>query len=629
MQSPVHGFAGVFALLAAVFTAPIHAQTCPFDDGNSSLAVEGLILTRYALGLTGAPLVANTSINAVDAPTVEASINCPSCGLNITGNPTMTVVDATIISRKLAGFSGAELTNNLALGNGTRNTPAAVQSFLLAGCGATGGTVTSITAGSGLTGGTITGSGTIAADTTYLQRRVATGCAVGSFITAIGPDGTPTCATPSSGAGGTVTSITAGSGLTGGTITGSGTVAVNTAVIQNRVSASCAAGSSIRAIAADGTVTCQTDTTGGSGTVTSINTGAGLTGGPISTTGTIGLTANQLLPTTACASGQIAKWSGSAWACAADDAGPANAFVQGGNTFSALGAGVPSVLGNNDNRPLTVQAPQSTIKLLVDPVNGDDGLRISYANAGFSSVSPNTINGSRVNSVGAGVFGATIAGGGLPAQPNTVTAFLGAVGGGLGNNVSGLLSVIGGGEFNTASGYASVVPGGSGNLAAGDYSFAAGRRAKANHKGAFVWGDNTAAEVASTGDNQFVIRAGGGMFLNTPSVQFGPTANVHAAGGEESLRITRGHCNCIIATPTIPSGSGVTVTRTAVGKFAFTFTTPFAGIPTVTLTIFLPPGGAGYTTVLTSFSATGFTAETYLGATLTDAPFTFIAIGPR
>jgi hypothetical protein len=145
-----------------------HAQTCPFDDGNSSLAVEGLILTRYALGITGAPLVMSTGINAADASTVEAAINCPSCGLNITGNATLTVADATIISRKLAGFSGDALTANLDLGNGTRNTPAAVQSFLLAGCGATGGTVTSITAGTGLTGGTITGSGTVGLASTQL-----------------------------------------------------------------------------------------------------------------------------------------------------------------------------------------------------------------------------------------------------------------------------------------------------------------------------------------------------------------------------------------------------------------------------------------------------------------------------
>ncbi|MEO7255953.1 MAG: hypothetical protein ABIZ64_17145 [Casimicrobium sp.] len=184
-------------MLLGLYVPGAHAQTCPFDDGNSSLEVEGLILTRYALGITGAPLVASTGINAVDAPTVEATINCPSCGLNVTGNPALTVADATIISRKLAGFSGASLTNGLALGTGTRNTPALVQSFLLSGCGATGGTVTSITAGSGLTGGTITASGTIAADTTFLQRRVAAPCAAGSFITSIGADGTPTCATPS------------------------------------------------------------------------------------------------------------------------------------------------------------------------------------------------------------------------------------------------------------------------------------------------------------------------------------------------------------------------------------------------------------------------------------------------
>lgn len=128
----------ISALLLVLFgtwVSGANAQSCPFDDGNSSLEVEGLILTRYALGLTGAPLVANTGIATVDAPAVEATISCPSCGLNITGNPTLTVADATIISRKLAGFSGSALTDNVALGSGSRNTPAAVQSFLLSGCG--------------------------------------------------------------------------------------------------------------------------------------------------------------------------------------------------------------------------------------------------------------------------------------------------------------------------------------------------------------------------------------------------------------------------------------------------------------------------------------------------------------
>jgi trimeric autotransporter adhesin len=74
-----------------------------------------------------------------------------------------------------------------------------------------------------------------------------------------------------------------------------------------------------------------------------------------------------------------------------------------------------------------------------------------------------------------------------------------------------------------------VVAGGSGNSAAGDNSFAAGTGARADHQGCFVWADTRdRLGVASTGDNQFVVRAQGiwlgtdssvsvpvGVFLNT------------------------------------------------------------------------------------------------------------------
>lgn len=119
------------------------------------------MLTRYALGLRGSVLVAGTDFAATDAPSVEATITCPSCGLDVNGNGSFDAVDATIISRKIAGLTGSALTDGLALGNGSRNTPAAVNSFLLSGCGTTGGTVTSVAAGTGLSGGTITTSGTI------------------------------------------------------------------------------------------------------------------------------------------------------------------------------------------------------------------------------------------------------------------------------------------------------------------------------------------------------------------------------------------------------------------------------------------------------------------------------------
>ena len=367
--------ATLLALLFSFALAPAtSAQICPFDDGNSTLAREGLMLTRYALGMTGPALVANTDIAAADAPTVEATILCPSCGLDINGNGAFDTVDATIISRKIAGFSGAALTNGLALGAGSRNTPAAVQSFLLAGCGATGGTVTSVIAGLGLTGGTISTSGTISADTTYLQRRVSASCAVGSSIRAIAADGTVTCQVDAIGGNGTVTSVATGAGLTGGPITTSGSLGL--AATQLLPTTACASNQIAKW---NGSAwTCATDATGGSGTVTSIATGAGLTGGPvnttgtvsidptyrlpqlcannqlarfntttnlwecftqttssavtsvatgagltggpITTTGTINLAATQLLPTTACANNQIPKWNGAAWICAAETA---------------------------------------------------------------------------------------------------------------------------------------------------------------------------------------------------------------------------------------------------------------------------------------------------------------------
>jgi hypothetical protein len=339
------------ALSAALFTASIHAQTCPFDTGGSDAVNDGVVLTRYALGITGAPLTASTRYASLDPLQVKANIECVGCALDVNQDGVVDTIDTTVIARHLAGFNGAAVTNGLGL---TPTVAASVTSFL------------------------------------------ANGCAVGGAI---------------------------------------------------------------------------------------------------------------------------------------------NAFVHGGNTF-ALGAGIPSVLGNNDNRPLTIKAPQSTIKLLVDPATGDDGLRISYATTGPGK-SPNTINGSRVNSVAAGTVGATIGGGGfvdpvaIKTYPNQVNANFGTVGGGQDNTVSSPGAVVAGGQFNTAgsgsntgftatvgggfgnvaSGEASTVPGGNGNTAAGDFSFAAGRAAKANHHGAFVWGDNTPASVTSTGVNQFVIRANGGIRL--------------------------------------------------------------------------------------------------------------------
>lgn len=73
-------------------------------------------------------------------------------------------------------------------------------------------------------------------------------------------------------------------------------------------------------------------------------------------------------------------------------------------------------------------------------------------------------------------------------------------------------AVIGGGRENTiaVNGDFATIPGGRNNTATAQ-AFAAGTRAKASHTGAFVWADATDADFASTGTNQFNVRAGGGV----------------------------------------------------------------------------------------------------------------------
>jgi hypothetical protein len=183
---------------------------------------------------------------------------------------------------------------------------------------------------------------------------------------------------------------------------------------------------------------------------------------------------------------------------------------------------------------------------------------------------PNLIGGSDWNSVTAGVVGAVVSGGGLGGFPNRVTDSYGGIGGGYsnqagddtgttddagkswvgggqGNKAEGALSTIGGGflnrttnpgstigggDTNFAAGYYSTVPGGKDNTVLGHYGFAAGRRAKANNDGTFVWADSTDADFTSTGTDQFLIRATGGVGIGTAT----PGAQLEV---EDAIRASR------------------------------------------------------------------------------------------
>jgi hypothetical protein len=90
------------------------------------------------------------------------------------------------------------------------------------------------------------------------------------------------------------------------------------------------------------------------------------------------------------------------------------------------------------------------------------------------------------------------------------------IGGGRLNTVfsNAFYATVGGGYGNYASGGLAAIPGGDQNFAAGE-AFAAGHRAKANNFGAFVWADSTDADFDSTANNQFAVRASGGVAFVT------------------------------------------------------------------------------------------------------------------
>jgi hypothetical protein len=129
------------------------------------------------------------------------------------------------------------------------------------------------------------------------------------------------------------------------------------------------------------------------------------------------------------------------------------------------------------------------------------------------------MGGSVSNRMAGGVIGASIAGGGNSlGAANRIDANYGSIGGGFGNTImSGSIdSTIGGGSGNiipTAGEHATVL-GGDGNLGGGYCSFAAGYHAQAIHDGSFVWADTTQGDYASIGDDQFCIRATGGVQLS-------------------------------------------------------------------------------------------------------------------
>lgn len=231
----------------------------------------------------------------------------------------------------------------------------------------------------------------------------------------------------------------------------------------------------------------------------------------------------------------------------------ANSVSAGVRGATISGGGVP--VGDNDpdytdESPNRVAGHYGTVAGGFDNVAGNTaGTLVGSAFATVSGGRENTASGAR-SAIGGGEDNtasgerSTVAGG----SENSASDFWSTVGGGSVNTASGERSTVVGGSFNTASGNFSTVGGGVNNCAGGDYSWAGGWRAKVRpgadpggtgpcsglsypgingDQGTFVWADSQNANFVSTDDNQFLIRAGGGIGFNTndPGTNFDVVGN--------------------------------------------------------------------------------------------------------
>jgi len=161
-----------------------------------------------------------TAVTGVTQQTLDDS--CAAVRSDITGGST----DSSVYSTKAYRQKGIDSVNGTVATRVKYTDTAAMLLPYQRTVNATSGTVTSVATGYGAIGGTITTTGTISADTAAMATRDRVQKAVDSLNISIGTKGS-----------GTVTNVATnnGTGITGGAITGTGTIAADTTILGTRL----------------------------------------------------------------------------------------------------------------------------------------------------------------------------------------------------------------------------------------------------------------------------------------------------------------------------------------------------------------------------------------------------------
>lgn len=189
----------------------------------------------------------------------------------------------------------------------------------------------------------------------------------------------------------------------------------------------------------------------------------------------------------------------------------------GGGSFNAIGTNAyGATIGGGGNNTVAADARWATIGggysnrvegLYATVVGGTNNLASGYTSTamGWGTEASGWKSMATGNSTRASGESSTAMGSGAVASGMFSTAF------GVATTASGGWSTAMG--LSTQAGGTAATAMGNSTAAMGDFSTAMGLRAQANHAGSFVWADSQSADFASTANNQFSVRAAGGVRL--------------------------------------------------------------------------------------------------------------------